>query len=169
MLPDKMEKALNAQIGREFNSGYVYLAMAGYCEARNLSGFANWFRHQYQEENEHALRLFGYVLDRGGRVDLGEIDKPRSDYGSVKELFETGLAIEMKNTEEINELYSLAIDLKDYATQSQLQWFIDEQVEEEKSLGDIVSLVEMAGEDKSALLMLNRQMGERAGAEGGTT
>ena len=169
MLNPKIEKALNDQINHEMHSAYNYLAMAAYCEHVNLAGFSQWMLHQRQEELAHAMRLYKYLLDRGGMLDLASVKKPRTDYKTIAELFESALESEKANTAAINNLYSLAIDLKDYATQSALQWFIDEQVEEEKLMSDVLALVKLGGDDKSALLVLNRQLGERRGEGAGAT
>ena len=107
------------------------------------------------------MRLFRYVLDRGGRIDLASVEKPRHDYASVRETFETALELEQLNTKGINDLYEMAVTEKDYATQSHLQWFVDEQVEEEKSVEEVLGLLTVAGDDRSSLLVLNRQLAER--------
>jgi ferritin len=161
MLDPKMEEALNRQINQELEAAHNYLAMCAYLDRTNLSGFATWMRIQRDEELEHAGRLVQYVLDRGGRVDLGAIDKPRADFQDVHDVFGKALEMEKSNTASINDLYRLAKDLNDFATQSHLQWFIDEQVEEEKIFDEVRALLEMAGNDKSALLMLNEKLGAR--------
>jgi len=164
VIHDKIEQALNKQIRHEISAAYSYLAMAAYFDQQNLAGFAHWMQHQRQEELEHAMRLFQYVIDRGGKVELETIEKPQSTFNSIKAVFEKSLDLEKINTQAIDELYSLAVDLKDYATQSRLQWFLDEQVEEEKTMSEILSLLEIAGDNKSALLALNNQLGQRASA-----
>ena len=166
MLHKKIEAALNKQINQEIAGAYDYLAMAAYFERISLSGFSSWMLHQRAEELEHAMKLFHYIVDRRGRVELQAVSKPQTDYDSVKAVFERALELEKQNTEAINELYSLAVQLNDYATQSHLQWFLDEQVEEEKSMDEVISLLEMAGDDKAALFALNRQLAERTAASG---
>ena len=161
MLDAKVEKALNNQINHELASAYNYLAMATHFEHQNLAGLAHWMYQQREEEHEHAMRLVRYVLDRGGRVELAAVEKPKADYGKILQVFQEALEMEKQNTNAINDLYSLAVESKDYATQSNLKWFIDEQVEEEKLIDEILALVTLAGDDKSALLVLNRQMAER--------
>ncbi len=131
MLDSKLESAINQQINQEFAAGYSYLAMAAHFEGRNLDGFAQWMTAQHQEELAHAMRLYRYVLDRGGKVTLEAIDKPKADFGSTRGVFEAAYAQERANTKSINQLYGLAKSLGDYATISHLQWFLDEQVEEE--------------------------------------
>lgn len=161
MLEAKIETALNKQINHELTAAYGYLAMAAYFETTNLAGFAAWMHKQRQEELEHAMRLFRYVNDRGGRVVLDAVPQPRSDFDSVREVFNRALETEQHNTKAIHDLYGLATQLKDYATQSHLQWFIDEQVEEEKLMNEILSLLELAGDNKAALLALNNQVAKR--------
>lgn len=162
MLNTPIEQALNKQINHEMNAAYNYMAMAAYFEQKNLSGFSSWMIHQREEELEHAMRLYQFVLDRGGEVDLEAVDKPKKDFQSVREVFERSLELEQINTEAINQLYKLAVELDDYATQSHLQWFIDEQVEEEKIMNEVLGLLDLAGEDRSALLALNHQLGQRS-------
>ncbi|HSW44835.1 MAG TPA: ferritin [Phycisphaerae bacterium] len=161
MLSDKMLKALNDQMDFEFSSAYLYLAMAAHCEARNLPGFAQWFKAQFGEEQAHAMKLFGYVADRGGTVALGAIAKPTSAFGSPLDTFKEVLAHEQKVTAAINKLYEVALAEKDYATQTFLQWYINEQVEEEKTAEDIIRQLEAIGGKAHLMLMLDHRLGER--------
>lgn len=161
MIDPKIEKALNDQINQEMTAAYNYLAMAAHFDAANLSGFANWMYQQRLEELDHAMRFFHYVIDRGGKIKLQAVENPHKKYSSILDVFKLALKMEQANTASINNLYKLATDLCDYATQSHLKWFIDEQVEEEKSVEEVISLLELSGEDKSALLTLNQQMGTR--------
>jgi ferritin len=165
MIKPDVEKAINQQIRQELGAGYSYLGMSAYFEHQNLAGFARWCLLQHQEEIEHAMRLFRYLLDRGGRVALSSIDAPRSDYSSPVEVFRTALAQEQANTRSIDELYKLASSLNDHATISHLQWFVDEQVEEEKVVGEVLALVERAGSEVNAMLYLNDKLGSRAATE----
>ena len=158
---EQIETAINKQINHELTAAYSYLAMVVYFETINLSGFALWMRKQHEEELAHAGRLFQYLLDRGGKVDLESIPKPLAEFDSVADVFESALAMEQKNTAAINAVYALAKEHNDYATQSHLQWFLDEQVEEEKLMDETLGLVRFAGDDKSALLTLNNQMAQR--------
>jgi len=160
-LNGKIEAALNRQINQEMAAAYAYLAASAGFEAENLQGFAKWMAHQRAEELDHAQRLITYLLDRGGRLHLDAVAKPRHDYQSVMEVFQGALTNEQNNTKAIHDLYRLAVEEHDYATQSYLKWFIDEQVEEEKIMNDAISLLERAGDDRSALLVLNQQMGQR--------
>jgi ferritin len=161
MLDAKIEKALNRQINHEMASAYDYLAMSGFFEHRNLSGFASWMAQQRSEELVHAGRLVKYLLDRGGKLDLDAIPKPGADYKSVRAAFTHAVELEVRNTSAINELYELATKVKDYATMQHLHWFLEEQVEEEKSMTEVLGLLEIAGDNPSALLDLNRQLAQR--------
>ena len=165
MINKTVEEAINEQIKNEFYSAFVYLSMSGYCENINMPGFANWLRMQYEEEKAHALRLFDFLNDRGGKVDLRTIEKPPVEFKSLLELFENVLAHEQKVTKMINDIYALAIKEIDYPTQVEMQWFITEQVEEEKSAGDVVEQLKLAGDNNTALLMLDRELGSRTGEE----
>jgi len=159
----KLEKALNTQIKRELDSAYLYLAMSAHFEAENMPGFAKWMRLQAGEEQAHAMRFFDHLIDRGARVTLDGIDKPSSDFGSPLSIFEAALEHEKGVTASIHDLYEVAVEVKDYPTQVMLQWFITEQVEEEKSAGDVVHQLKMVGDNPAALLMMDRQLGSRAG------
>jgi len=161
MISEKMAKAINAQINREMYSAYLYLAMSAYCESIDMPGFANWFRIQYQEEMVHAFGMFDYLIARDGRPELHAIDKPEKDFGTPLEVFEEALSHERKVTAWINELVSLAISEKDYAAQNFLQWYVNEQVEEEQTAKTIIQELKMAGKDGSTLFMINRELGQR--------
>lgn len=161
MLSKTMQDALNEQIRIELNSAYVYLSMSAYCESQNLSGFAKWLRVQWQEEISHGLKLYDYVFNRGGRVLLQAVDKPQAEFKSPLDVFEQVYAHEQKVTASINRLYDVAVKENDHATQAELQWFIKEQVEEEKNASDIVAMMKMLGDAGPALLMLDRQLGAR--------
>ncbi len=167
MINQQIEEALAKQINQEFGAAYNYLAMAAYFDAQSLDGFANWMQVQHDEEVAHGMRLFRYLLDRGGHIALEGIPKPRKDYEGVVEVFECALDQERENTKSINSLYELATNCNDYATKSHLQWFLDEQVEEEKSIEDIIAVLRRAKDDVSALLFLNDKLGARTpGQEG---
>ncbi|MFP4145680.1 MAG: ferritin [Phycisphaeraceae bacterium] len=166
MIESRIEEAVNRQINHEFVAAYNYLAMAAYFEEENLAGFAHWMEQQHQEELQHAMRLYRYLLDRGGRVHLPGIEEPRASYSSAADVFETALKMEQANTAAIYDLYTLATELKDYATQSHLKWFLDEQVEEESSVDEILGLVKMAEGDTGAMLVLNNQLNQRPGEAG---
>ena len=156
-----VQDAVNEQIKHELSSAYVYLSMSAHFEAENLPGFARWMRVQAQEELGHAMRLFDYVNRRGGRVILQAVEQPPHNFSSPLSIFEHALEHETKVTQLIEQLYETAVQHKDYATQVEVQWFITEQVEEEDSAVLIVDQLKMAGDNRAALLMLDRQLGAR--------
>ena len=162
MIQQDLQNALNQQINQEFTAAYNYLAMAAYFDTQNLDGFANWMQLQHDEEREHGMKLLRYLQDRGGEVLLEGIESPRREYSSPLEVFQISLEMECANTASINDLYELASKLNDHATTSHLQWFLDEQVEEEKSVEDVISLLERVGGDIAGLLYLNDKMGARS-------
>ena len=161
MTSKALEQAMNKQLNKELYSGYLYLAMAAHFEATNMPGFASWMRAQSNEENAHAMKFWEFIYDRGGEVALLAIDQPPSKFKSPVDAFEQALRAEQDNTAEINKLYEMAVDEKDYAAQVFLQMFISEQVEEEKLASDVVDTLKMVGDSPSALLMLDREMGNR--------
>jgi len=158
-----VEKAVNDQINKELYSAYLYLSMSAWCEGGNLPGAAKWLRRQAREEVGHGLKFFGFVNDRGGRVSLSAIEKPPGDFPSLLEVFEQALAHERKVTESIHALVTLANAEKDYASLPLLQYFVSEQIEEEKTASLIVEKLKRAGKDGPGLLFLDRELGERAG------
>lgn len=162
MLSKKIEAALNKQINHEMTAFYHYLAMESWFERANLTGFARWMHAQGLEELEHCRRVFAYIHDRGGAVELDAIAKPVAKFKNPRDVFAKAAELEHENTRSIHAVYALALDEKDYATQSMLKWFIDEQVEEEKTTHEIEALLAMAGDNQSALLLLNSKFGERA-------
>jgi ferritin len=161
MLNHKIEKALNKQIHHEFTNAYTYLAISAWFAHQNFPGFAQWMRVQQQEELTHAAKLSEFVTDRGGRVVLEALAKPPADYGSPKDAMAAALKVEQTTTAMVNNLCGLAVEEKDYATQSHLKWFVDEQVEEEKNVGEILAMLKMAGDSKGTLLMLDHKLGKR--------
>ncbi len=161
MLSKKLEEALNEQIKNENYSAYMYLAMAAQCEAANMKGFAHWLKAQAQEEFSHAMRIYDYVNERGGRVRLLAIDEPPFEYGTPLQMFEMVYEHEQKVTGLINALCDLARSENDYPTQTHLNWFVDEQVEEEASASEIVETLKMIGDKGHALVMLDRELGKR--------
>jgi ferritin len=162
-LGKKMQDALNAQIREELFSSYIYLSMAAYCESINLPGFAHWMQAQSQEELEHAFKFYDYIHDRGGRVVLQALDQPEIEYDGPTGVFEKTLDHEKYITGRIHDLYSLAVEEKDYASLSFLQWFVDEQVEEEKNATEILDLLKVVGDEGQGLIMLDRQLAQRGG------
>jgi ferritin len=163
----KIEDAMNAQLGFELSSAYTYLSMAAYCEDESLPGFAHWMKLQYQEELDHADKFFNFIVDRGGRVRLEGIDKPKTDFSSPLEIFEVSLENEKAVTDAINELYTLTTKEQDYASQAFLNWFVTEQVEEEKMVTELIDALKRVGGSGDALLLLDRELGRRTLPDGG--
>lgn len=161
MIKKVVQDALNTQIAKEMYSSNLYLAIAVYFHTINLNGFANWMRVQAQEEMAHALKLFDYLLDRGGEVKLSAIDAPPDKWDSPIAGFEASYAHEQKVTEWINNLADLAIKEGDHATHIMLQWFITEQVEEEKTVSEIVDRLKLAGDSRGSLFMLDNELKTR--------
>ncbi len=161
MIGKKMEKALNEQINAEYYSAYLYLSMVAYFEDKNLPGFSHWMKNQVQEETMHAMKIFDFVCERGGRVTLKEIEQPPKSWKSPLDAFEAAYKHEQLVTSLINKLVDLAITEKDHATNSFLQWFVNEQVEEETSVDTIVQNLKMAENAPGALFMIDRELGRR--------
>lgn len=161
MISKKMEQALNEQINAELYSAYLYLSMAAYFESVNLPGFTNWMRTQTQEESMHAMRIYDFVNERGGRVILKGIEQPPAEWKTPLAVFEATCKHEQKVTGLINELVNSAIAEKDHATNVFLQWFVNEQVEEEKSAGDIVGKLKLIEGSPQALYMVDKEMAQR--------
>lgn len=157
-----MQDAINEQIKNEFYSSYLYLSMAAHFESANLPGFANWMRIQTGEEKDHALRFFQYMLDRGGKVELKAIDQPPMTWKTPREAFEHVLEHEQKVTSLINDLFALAVKENDYASQVMLQWFLTEQVEEEKNASLILEQIKLIDARGTALYVLDHQLSKRS-------
>lgn len=165
MIDNKMLDALNKQIVKEIYSSNAYLSMSGYFASTNLNGMARWMHQQAEEEMQHALKLFDYVLDRGGTPVIGAIEAPKSKWDSPLEVFEDALKHEEFITASINELVDLAISIKDHATNSMLQWFVDEQVEEEATTSQIVDKLKLINNAPGGLFMLDNELGNRNESE----
>ncbi len=161
MLSKTLVDEMNEQIMHELYSAYLYLSMSAHFEARNLVGFAHWMRIQAKEEVEHAMKFFDFINDRGEKVMLHAIEKPPAEFKSVTSIFEMALEHERKVTGRINHIYDIAVQEKDFASQAFLDWFVTEQVEEEKSALQIVETLKLVGEQGEALLILDQQLGER--------
>ena len=161
MLKDNVVKAINQQIQKEFYSSYLYLAMGAQFDATNLPGFANWTKAQAREEWGHGMKLYNYLNDQGARVVLEAIEKPPTDFGNPTQVFEEILKHEQFVTASINKLYDLALQEKDYASQIMLQWFITEQIEEEKSATEILEQLKMTANKPHLLFMMDGKLGER--------
>jgi len=162
MLSEPVLKVINDQIEHELFSAYLYLSMAAYFESQSLPGFARWMRLQSDEEREHAMKFFDYVIDRGGKVSLHAIAQPPSEWQSALDVFEHALQHEQKVTSLIHTIYEIALKEKDYPTQVMLHWFIDEQVEEEKNAAQIVDHLRLMQDHMTGLLNLDHQVGKRA-------
>lgn len=161
MVSKKMIDALNNHMNEEFYSSYLYLAMAAHFEDKNLNGFANWFKLQSQEEYGHAMKFYGYINQVRGKVSLKAISAPKSSWKSIMEAFKQTFDHEKHITGLINKLVGQAMQEKDYATNNFLQWFVTEQVEEEATVEEIINKLEMIGDAKSGLFMLDRELGSR--------
>jgi ferritin len=156
-----IQDALNDQIQAEFASAYLYLAMSAHFEEQGLGGFAHWMRQQWEEETAHAMKFYGFLLQRDGTVELQALDKPEVRFDSPLEAFEQALAHEQYITRRIHELYDLAMEEQEYTLRPLLHWFIEEQNEEEESVRDIVDSLRLIGDDTSNLFMLDRELAER--------
>ena len=161
MLNEEIQEKLNQQVNNELYAAYIYQAMGAQFEAESLEGFASWMDLQTQEELEHARKIYDYINERGGRVELRAIAEPPKDFGTPLEAFQAALEHEEMVTGKINELMSLARKHDDYATESFLQWFVDEQVEEEESVNAIIDKLEMIGGASSGIYILNNELGSR--------
>lgn len=161
MINPRLEQAINNQINAELYSAYLYLSMAAYFEDANLPGFANWMRVQFEEEQFHGMRFLNYLVERGGRVKLEAIEKPRFEWKSVLDVFEETLEHEKHVTALINNIADIAEEEKDRATRNLLIWFIDEQVEEEGAAEKIINELKMIGGEGHGMLMLDREFAAR--------
>ena len=162
MISKKVENALNDQIRKEFHSSYLYLSMAAQLSSMNLNGFAHWTKIQAGEETKHGMKIYEHLNARNGRVVLQQIDAPQSNWKSPKEMFQDAYQHEQKVTESINNIVELAATEKDRATEAFLQWFVNEQVEEEASTNEILQKLQMIGESPQGLVMLDAEVGKRS-------
>jgi ferritin len=163
MFSQIMQDGLNEQINIELQSSYAYLAMSAYCEQQHFRGCAHWLREQSIEEYGHAMKLYDFLRDRGGRIVLKALPDPQLDFPSLQAVFETALKQEIAVSEKINNLYELAFKEKSFAAAAQLQWFLTEQVEEEKTARDIVAKFNLVKGDPASLLDLDRELASRVG------
>lgn len=161
MVNEKMEAALNAQLNAEVYSGYLYLSMAAYFEDIDLPGFANWMRVQAEEELEHGMKFYDYIIRRGASVTLETIEKPQTEWESPLNVFEHVLSHEKMVTGLINDLVDLTIQERDHVTNNFLQWFVEEQVEEEENAMEMLAKVKLAGDDNSIIYALNKEFATR--------
>ena len=163
----KVLEAINQQIGAEFAASYSYLSMAAWCEHHKFTGAGRWLRLQSAEEHLHAMKLFDFVLARNHPVRLVALPQPATEFNSIVDVFERALAQEQQVSRQIDALYELALGEKVFAAMAELQWFITEQVEEEKSIREIVAKFHMVKDDPSSLLDLDRDLGVRQAEAGG--
>ena len=161
MVNEVMEKSLNEQVNAEFYSAYLYLSMAAYFKEENLDGFANWMTDQAQEERDHAMKLFDYIIRRGAKVTLTSIDEPQTEWDSPLAAFEHVLKHERYVTSLINNLVDLSIEQKDHATNNFLQWYVNEQVEEEENAMDNLGKLKLADGNPQVLYSLNEELATR--------
>lgn len=161
MISQRMLDKLNEQLQKEFYSAYFYLSMEAYLADQNLSGFANFFRVQTQEERDHALKFFDYIIQVGGRVVLGQINAPQTDFKSPEEVFRLAYEHEQYVTKSIYELVDIAMEEKDHKTSAFLQWFVTEQAEEEASMDSVLRKLKFIGDDARGLLMIDSELAQR--------
>jgi ferritin len=161
MISPKMVSAINEQIKHEMYSSYLYLAMSAYCNSQNLNGFAHWMKIQADEERGHAMKFYEYLLSLGEKVELKALEQPPVEFGSPKQLFEKVLSHERMITGRIHALYEQATAEKDYRTQIMLQWFINEQIEEEANAQEILLRIEQVEERMSAVLWIDKELKKR--------
>ncbi len=159
MLSKKLLDAINDQMNFEIYSAHIYLGMAGYCADLGLSGFENWFLVQYEEELFHAKKFYGYINEMGSRVSVKGFEDPVNEYGSLLEAFETALEHEQKVTARIYNLMDIATEDKEHATKSFLQWFVDEQVEEESNVTDLINKIKLVKD--AGLYILDQELAKR--------
>lgn len=164
MISEPMQKALTKQLNDEFYSAYLYLAMSAHCSLANFDGAARWMKLQYEEEHSHATKIYDYLIGQGAMVELLEIPQPPSEFGSILDVFRASLEHEMLMTERLNELSDQALKEKDHATYNLLQWFVNEQVEEESSVGSIIGKLALVKDDGYGLLMIDNELGARSAA-----
>ena len=157
MLNKEIEKEINKQIKLELESGYLYLSMSSYLSSINLNGFAHWMRLQFEEEQMHALKMYDYVIERGGKVVLEAIEAPQNKWEGIINIFEHTLRHEQNVTERINFLMDLSAKKNDYASSNFLQWFVGEQVEEEANVEDILGQLRLIEGKGAGLFMLDRE------------
>ncbi len=169
MITKKMAKSLNEQLNHEFYSAYLYLSMSAYCSKMDFNGAASWFLLQYHEEQDHATRIYNYLIEQDATISLKRIDKPEKKFGTILETFQQSLEHEQMMTTRLNELSDKALKEKDHATYNLLQWFVNEQVEEEASVSEIIAKIKLVKNDGYGLLMIDNELGKRNSATSGAT
>lgn len=166
MISKKIEKAINKQINNELYSAYLYLAMSAEATLKGFKGTGKWFGVQFHEEMGHAKKFHGYLLEQGATVELEAIAKPKVGFKGLLDMFDATLKHEQFITKCIGDLMDLAVAEKDYASQILLQWYVSEQVEEEASVSDVLSMLKMAGASAGTMLMIDKQLGKRESKAG---
>jgi ferritin len=161
MISNKMVDAVNGQINKEMYSAYLYMSMSAYADGEGLKGFATYFMVQYHEEMVHAMKFFEYLARQGNKITLGALDKPPVEFGTMLQMFQQTLEHERFITRSINELIDLAMSEKDYASKAFLDWYVTEQVEEEKNAVENIQKLKMIGDNSSALYLLDKELGAR--------
>ena len=161
MISDAMEEALLTQLNHEFYSAYLYLSMSAYCSHLEFNGAAGWLKLQYEEEHTHATKIYNYLVEQGVQVILKDLQKPPSDFGGILGVFNASLGHEQSMTSRLNDISDQALKEKDHATYNLLQWFVNEQVEEEATLGGIISKLKLVKDDGYGLLMIDNELGDR--------
>lgn len=161
MISGEMQQSLFKQLNDEFSSAYLYLAMSAYCNHIDFNGAANWLKQQYEEEQMHATRIYNYLIDQGANVVLQAIPQPPNEFGTILEVFQASLSHEQKMTERLNNISDQALKEKDHATYNLLQWFVNEQVEEEATVSEIISKLKLVKDDGYGLLMIDNELGSR--------
>ena len=161
MISDKINEIINEQINKEFFSGYLYLSMSAYLKELGLFGFSSWLKKQAKEEVEHGLKLFDYLIERNSFVTLKQIKTPEFEFNGIISIFNKILEHEKCITESVMKVAKLAEEECDRTTLSFIDWFIDEQVEEEQTVRDIIKRLELFGEDKVSLYLMDKALGER--------
>ena len=164
MMQQKIQDAFNAQLNAESFSAHLYMSMSAYLETINLKGMAAWMRLQADEETIHEMKFFDYILSRGGKVVLAQVNAPPHEWDSPVAIFEAAYGHEQMITDSINKLVDLSLAESDHASNAFLQWFVTEQVEEEESVSEVVDQLKLIGDDRGALFMIDRELGQRAPA-----
>ncbi len=161
MISDKVKDILNEQINKEFYSAYLYLAMSAFFDDKGLYGFANWTKVQAKEEVDHGMIIFDYMVDRDTKIQLKQIDVPENDFKSPVQVFEKILEHERYVTSSIEAIANLSLDECDLATRNFINWYLKEQVEEEKNATDIITKLKLFGDEKASLYLLNEELAKR--------
>lgn len=161
MLSSRLEEGLNEQMKNEFYSAYLYLSMAAFCDSEDLVGFAHWFKEQAKEEEFHAMKFYDYINDRNGEIELQGIEAPENNFDSLRDVFETSFNHEQKVTEMINDLMDIAKEEGDHASINFLNWFVEEQVEEEDQFETLLNKIKRIGEEGNVIYNLDKEVGQR--------